>query len=183
MRSIIENIRIKAGDFLLKKQLGKQQRNVIFRNLSKIRTAGIIFEARPSGNIDLVKQFIKELKKFGITTKALGYAHEHRKNIDMIGDSTFTYVCKDDYSFFYETRDESVKEFIDQPFNILIVYCENDYFPLKHVATLSKAELKAGEQGVCDDIMDFMIRIPENKGLPELQEQLIRYLSMINKEE
>ncbi len=183
MTSILENIRIKAGEFFLKKQLGKQSRNVLFRNLSKIKTAGIIFEAKSPENINLVKNFIKELKKFGISTKALGYVHDHRKNIDMIGDSVFTYVCKDDYSFVYETRDEGVKEFIDQPFNLLIVYCENDYFPLRHVATLSRAELKAGEQGICDDIMDFMIHLPENKGLPELQEQLIRYLSMINKEE
>jgi len=183
MTSMLENIRIKAGEYLLKTQLGKRDRNVVFRNLSNIKTAGIIFEALPGENINLVKHFISELKKYGITTKALGYVHDHRKNIDLIGGSTFTYVCKDDYTFFYDTKDEGVKSFIDEPFDMLVVYCENDFFPLKHIATLSKAELKVGEQGICDDIMDFMIHLPENNGLPELQEQLIRYLSIINKEE
>ena len=183
MTNALENIRIKAGDYLLKKQLEKRSRNVVFRNLSKVKTAGIIFEALPPENIAKVKQFIADLKKFGISTKALGYAHEHRKNVDLIGGPTFTYVCKDDYTFFYDTKDDGVKAFIDEPFHLLILYCENDFFPLKHVATLSNAELKVGEQGVCDDIMDFMIHLPENKGLPELKEQLIRYLTMINKEE
>ena len=183
MTSMLENIRIKAGEYLLKKQLGNRKRNVVFRNLSKIKTAGIIFEAIPKENITLVKHFVAELKKFGITTKALGYANEHRKNLDLIGSSSFTYVCKDDYSFFYDTKDDVVKSFTDEPLDLLVVYCENDLFPLKHIATLSKAELKVGEQGICDEIMDFMIHLPENKGLPELQEQLIRYLSMINKAE
>jgi len=142
MTSMLENIRIKAGEYLLKKQLGNRKRNVVFRNLSKIKTAGIIFEAIPKENIALVKHFVAELKKFGITTKALGYANEHRKNLDLIGSSSFTYVCKDDYSFFYDTKDDAVKSFTDEPLDLLVVYCENDLFPLKHIATLSKAELK-----------------------------------------
>ncbi len=183
MTNIIENIRIKVGGFLLKKRLAKRNRNVVVRNLKDIKTAGIIFEATPGENIDLVKQFIKELKTFNINTKALGYINENRKDIDLIGDSTFTYVSKDDYSFFYDTKDESTISFIEQPFHLLIVYCENDYFPLRHIGALSGASLKVGEKGVCDDIMDIMIALPENRGLPELQKQLIHYLSIINKSE
>ncbi len=181
MTNIVKDIRIKIGSYLLKKRQAKLNRNVVVRNLKDIKKAGIIFEVLSGENIKLVKQFIKELKTFGVETKALGYVNDVRKNIDLIGDSTFSYVSKDDYSFFYESKDEVVNAFIDRPFNLLIVYCENDHFPLRHIGTLSGAELKVGEKGVCDNIMDIMIELPDNKGLPELQKQLIYYLTMINK--
>ncbi len=183
MTNIIEDIRKRGGEYFLKKRLIKQHRNIVVRNLKDIKTAGIIFEAGTGENINLVKQFIKELKKFGIDIKALGYINENRENIDLIGDSTFYYVSKDEYSFFYNTKDDSVNSFIQQSFNMLIVYCGNDFFPLRHIGALSVAELKVGEKGVCDDIMDIMIELPENRGLPELQKQLIHYLSIINKSE
>ncbi len=181
MTNIVEDIRVKIGGFLLKKRQAKMKRDVVVRNLKDIKTAGIIFEVLSGENIKLVKQFIKELKTFGIDTKALGYVNDNRKNIDLIGDSTFSYVSKDEYSFFYDSKDEVVNSFIEKPFNLMIIYCENDTFPLRHIGTLSGAELKVGEKGVCDTIMDIMIEIPENKGLPELQKQLLYYLSMINK--
>jgi len=177
--TLIEKIRVWIGEYLLKKRLEKQDRKVVFRNLNKIKTAGIIFEALPNENIALVKHFISELKKYGIDAKGMGYAHEHRKHLDLIGGSTINYVCKDDFSFFYKPKDESIDDFVSRKFDLLIVYCENDHFPLRYMSSLSAAELKAGEQGVCDDIMDFMIHLPQGKGLPELQEQLIKYLTMI----
>lgn len=183
MTNIIEDIRIGVGEYFLKKRLAKQRRSVVVRNLKDIKSAGIIFEAGSGENINLVKQFIKELKTFGISTKALGYIDDNRKNIDLIGDSTFSYVSKDEYSFFYNTKDESINSFIQQSFDLLIVYCENDFFPLRHIGALSVAELKVGEKGICDNIMDIMIELPDNKGLPELQKQLIHYLSIINKSE
>jgi ABC-type uncharacterized transport system substrate-binding protein len=181
MTSLLEDIRIKAGVYLMNKKLAKQKRMVIVRNLNDIKKAGIIFDATSGKNIDLVKNFINELKKYGIKTKALGYIHDHRKNIDLIGNDKLGYITKDDYSFFYEPKDEIIESFISEKFELLIVYCENDHFPLRHISTLSVAQFKAGEKGVCDEVMDMMIELPENKGLPELQKHLIHYLSIINK--
>jgi len=181
MTKIIEDIRIKVGEYFLKKRQVNLKRDVIVRNIKDIKTAGIIFEVLSGENIKLVKQFIKELKTFGVDTKALGYKDDHRKNIDLIGDSTFSYVSRDDYSFFYDTKNEVVNLFIERPFDLLIIYCENDHFPLRHIGTLSCAKLKVGGKGVCDTIMDIMIELPENMRLPELQKQLLYYLSMLNK--
>jgi hypothetical protein len=180
MTSIIEKIRIKIGEYLLKRKLEKRERQIVFHNLKNIKTTGIVFEALPTENITHVKSFIAELKKYGIETKALGYAHEHRKHLDLIGGSTINYVSKDDFNFFYESKDKVIDEFVSKKFRLLIVYCENDYFPLKYISSLSLAEMKAGEQGVCDENLDFMIQLTERKGLYELQKQLIRYLSTIN---
>lgn len=180
MTSLIEKIRIRIGEYLLKRKLEKQDRNVVFHNLKNIKTAGIVFEALPNENITHVKSFITELKKYGIDTKALGYAHEHRKHLDLIGGSTINYVCKEDFNFFYESKDNVIDEFVSTKFQLLIVYCENDFFPLKYISSLSMAEMKAGEQGICDENLDFMIQLTERKGLYELQKQLVRYLSTIN---
>ncbi|NPA37864.1 MAG: hypothetical protein GXO47_13565 [Chlorobi bacterium] len=181
MTKFIEKIRIKAGKYLMNKKLAKLNRKVIVRNLEEIENAGIIFDATNSDNIELVKKFINELKKFGVKTKALGYIHDHRKNIDVIGNENFGYITKDDYSFFYEPKDKLINSFIDEKFGLLIVYCENDYFPLYQISALSVAELKAGEKNVFEDVLDIMIEIPKNKGLEELQKYLIHYLSIINK--
>ena len=181
MKSFIKKIRIRIGEKLLAQKLARRERRVIIRNIKDVETAAIVFDASASENIYFVKQFVKQLKEYGIKTKVLGYINKTREHIDLISDHKALYINKEDFTFFYVTKDEAINKFIDEPFHLMIIYCEHDYFPLRYIGMLSAAELKVGESGLCEDIPDVVFDLHENRGLPGLQKQIFHYLSIINK--
>jgi hypothetical protein len=174
-------MREKSGSYLLNKQLKGQQRKVVARNLSDTRHAGILFEADSPENMDLVKELIRDLSNHHIKSQALGYIHGDRQGFNYIGDSTFSFVNKKEFNFFYKSKNELVNQFIDQPYDLLIVFCQNDYFPIKYIGNLSKSALKVGRTGLCNEMLDLMIDLSPDSTLKQLKENLLYYLGELNK--
>ena len=180
MSNFIDKIRERVAIYKLECQLKKSPRNKCLHNLNTATTAGILYDATDESNHKIVKEFIKELKDSNIKSKALGFINLKKREDNYIGDSTHSYACKRDFSFFYTIKKEAINEFINQPFNLLIVLVKEQPFAIDFIGQLSKAEFKVGKAGLDNDLFDLMIELKENDELPELRKQIVHYLKLLN---
>ncbi|MCG8582826.1 MAG: hypothetical protein MI866_23095 [Bacteroidales bacterium] len=180
MSNFITKIREKIALYKLDNQLKKEPRKKRLHNLRTASTAGIIYDATKEANHQIVKELIKELKEENITSEALGFIDQKKRDDNYIGDNTFTFACRGDFSFFYSIKKEAIQSFIDKPFNLLFVLVNKQPFAVDYLGQLSKAEFKAGKAGLDNDLYDFMIELNDNKGIAELKKQIIHYLKLLN---
>ncbi|MFB6306819.1 MAG: hypothetical protein ABEH43_07510, partial [Flavobacteriales bacterium] len=77
--------------------------------------------------------------------------------------------------------DQTVENFIDHPYDILIDLTEGNIIPLEYIVLRSKAGLKAGMYSEANKGMyDIMIQVPGITDLKGYIEQLDVYLEMID---
>ncbi|WP_430810069.1 MULTISPECIES: DUF6913 domain-containing protein [unclassified Carboxylicivirga] len=180
MSTFIDNIREKAAIYKLKKYLKKAPRTKHLHNFKTAQTAGILFDATDAKNQQEVKNLIRELKEKGINTQALGFINKSKRDDDYIGDSTFTYTCRSDFSFFYAIKKEAIEDFVQKPFHLLIVLVQEQPFAIDYLGQLSRAEFKVGKAGLDNDLYDLMIELDSSKGIAELKKQIVHYLNLLN---
>ncbi|GEM_PF-1265197 len=180
MSNIITQFRENVANYKLKKQLSKSKRQRGLYNLKTASSAGILFNAGDEANYKVVKELVKELKNDNITSQVLGYIDKSKRDDNYIGDQTYTFACKSDFSFFYSIKKDSVSEFVNQNFNLLIVLVKEQPFAIDYLGRLSKAKFKVGKAGLDNELYDLMIELKEDQGLPELKKQIIHYLSILN---
>ncbi|MCU4155789.1 hypothetical protein J1N10_07355 [Carboxylicivirga sp. A043] len=180
MSNFITQIREKIALYKLESQLKKEPRKKRLHNLKTASTAGIIYDATNEANHKIIKELIKELKEESITAEALGFIDKKKRDDNYIGDRTYSFACRNDFSFFYSIKKEAIQAFIDKPFNLLFVLVDEQPFAIDYLGQLSKAEFKAGKAGLDNDLYDFMIELNESSGIAELKKQIIHYLKLLN---
>lgn len=180
MSNFIDKIRERVALYKLGGLLKKSPRNKHLHNLKTANTAGILYDATDESNYKIVKELIKELKEFNIQSEALGFIDQKKRDDNYIGDSTYSFACRQDFSFFYSIKKEVVQSFVDKPFHLLIVLVNNQPFAIDYLGQLSKAEFKVGKAGLDNDLFDLMIELKEGDELPELKKQIIHYLNLLN---
>ncbi len=180
MTNFITNIREKIALFKQEKQLRKVPRKKGIYNLSTAQTAGILYDATIEANHLIVRNFIKELRSHDIKIQALGYIDKKKREDNYIGDSTYTFTCKTDFNFFYSIKKEAINEFINTPFNLLIILTNKPSFAIDYLGRFSKAEFKVGKSGLDNELYDLMIELKENDDIDELKKQILHYLNILN---
>jgi hypothetical protein len=120
------------------------------------------------------------LKEYNIESNALGFIDKKKRDDNYIGDSTYSFACRSDFSFFYNIKKEAVQSFVDKPFHLLIVLVNNQPFAIDYIGQLSKAEFKVGKAGLDNDLFDMMIELKEGSELQELKKQIMHYLNILN---
>lgn len=180
MSNFITRIRERIALYKLESLIKKEPRTKRLHNLKTASTAGIIYDATNENNLQIIKELIKELKEENITSQALGYIDKKKRDDNYIGDNTYSFACRTDFSFFYSIKNEAIQSFIDKPFNLLFVLVNEQPFTVDYIGQLSKAEFKAGKAGLDNDLYDFMIELKEENGIPELKKQIMHYLKLLN---
>nr|WP_319399081.1 hypothetical protein [uncultured Carboxylicivirga sp.] len=180
MSNIIDNFRETIGAYFLKREIKKQPHKASVHNLQTAETAGILFDATQPENLKIVKELISELKEFNIKSQALGYINQNKRDDDYIGDSTYSFACKKDFSFFYTPKSENIITFMNTQYHLLIILVNDLTFPVDYIGSLSKAQFKAGRANVDNELLDFMIELKEGDTIRDLKKHIIHYLSIIN---
>ncbi|TRX70594.1 hypothetical protein [Carboxylicivirga sp. M1479] len=180
MSNFIDSIRERIATYKLNKQLKNSPRTKYLHNLNTAKTAGILYDATIEENHLLVKDLIKELKTESISSKALGFIDVRKREDNYIGDKTYSFACRKDFSFFYAINKESIQAFVNKPFSILIVLVNEQPFAIDYLGQLSQAEFKVGKAGLDNDLYDLMIELKEKDGIKELKKQIMHYLRLLN---
>ncbi|MCT4586214.1 MAG: hypothetical protein N4A71_00175 [Carboxylicivirga sp.] len=180
MSNFIHKLREKVALYKLNGLLKKSPRQKHLHNLKTAGTAGILYDATNESHHAIVKNLIKELKEYNIESNALGFIDKKKRDDNYIGDSTYSFACRSDFSFFYNIKKEAVQSFVDKPFHLLIVLVNNQPFAIDYIGQLSKAEFKVGKAGLDNDLFDLMIELKEGSELQELKKQIMHYLNILN---
>jgi uncharacterized protein DUF6913 len=164
-------------DFLIKKTVKKSLMNykpVVIED--KIQTVGLLIdESYFTKESELVSEIIsKGIHKDAITT--LIYKDKIKKK------ETFTspFFSRENISLGVEFQKQEVKDFIEQPFDMLISYYDIEKPPLLLVTLQSKARFKVGFSTIDKRLNTFMIKTVAEKH-EEFVSELFKYLKILNK--
>lgn len=156
----------------LNRSVKKLERTVKVINLERVKSAGILWK------IDdhiIYQMLANQLKKRGIKVSSLCYADQPGS---VHGELIFS---PDDFTFFGKLRTREITSFIKQEFDLLIDISLATAIEVQFVRALSKAKFKTGWSQSTPDYFDLSIDVHKRKEPSYLAEQLIHYLSEINR--
>ncbi|MCH2021925.1 MAG: hypothetical protein MK207_05540 [Saprospiraceae bacterium] len=144
-------------------------------NLNNAKSIGLLFHASNDSDIQIVKKYRKELQRQHKKVTWLGY-----KNIKTLnGNEEFPCFCNKDLGLSMTPKKASVKQFINQKFDILISLHTKECLPLEYISAASSAYFRIGhyqENKVAS--YDFMV-YGKTKSLRAYIQQMETYLKKI----
>lgn len=177
----IENIRIAAGRYFLQKE-----KNIVFgkRNVPNIKTAktiGIIYEALDQETYNAVTDMAESLREKGKIVKIMGYIPSRKYAQDYYLKLEFDFFNWKDLNWRMKPTKNTVIDFINNDFDILIDLSLKPCFALEYIVHTSKANFKVG-RFVSENKLnyDLMIHNDEHNSLRNFISIIVHYLTIIN---
>lgn len=158
----------------LKQKVRELKRKVHVINLDKVQTAGILWKI---DDRDVFKMLVGQLKKRNIRVSSICFADQPGS---VRGEVIFSPA---DFSFLGKVNNNELSEFIKQDFDLLIDISLTTGVEVQFVRALSKARFKIGWANLSPNYFDLSIDIHNRMDPGYLSEQIIHYLSEINKQE
>jgi len=168
-------LRSKIATRVLISKLSSVSREKKIFNLDSAKTAGVIWEA------DQREVFIRienELYLTGVKVVDICY-YPSKKAVVPEGINGFT--RKDTHWWSEVPSSHLVDTFIHQKFDILIDLTGQSSFPAIYMTALSEAAFKIGYSGRSVNYFDLNIEFSEQPEAMQLAEQILYYLTRINK--
>ena len=171
----LKKLRLRLGEYFLKKQSQGTSRELKAINLKQAKSIGVIFDASKKEDRKIISDFLRPLADKGVKYRILGYIPDMKDQNDYISDQTYTFFSAKECDWLYRPKAKEVDHFISQNFDMLLFFADKDYFPLKWVLRLSSAKFKAGAEGYYHEDLDFMINT-ERTSTDQLLKEINHYL-------
>lgn len=176
----------------IKKKIGLKQMRREFKNLRRVgkvynlgnaQSVCIIYNADSEEKYNTVKNYVKHLKEEEGIRKimALGYVDAKEVPDYLRPKLEFDFFCNKDLAWNYRPGGIIIKNFISEPYDILIDMERHENVPLRYLLNLSKAKFKVGFFNKdYQHYYDLMLDV-KNNALVDYIAQVNYYLSIINK--
>lgn len=175
------SIKDKIGTFFLQKEMLSISRNKALFNLKDAKTVGILFDASNKEEFELVKKYVVYLKELKKKVKTIGYFNSKEIPQMVFSKLEYDFFSQKQLNWYNKPSDPFIDNFINEEIDILIDLNLNNHFPLKYIATSSKAKFKVGKYSEKNKtIYDMLIDYSDTKGLKYFMRQIDIYLNMIN---
>ena len=170
---MLNNTKIYIGKKVLERKLKGRVRTTRVCNINEAKNIGIIFNATQLVSFEIIRNFTKDLSEKKIKVSVLGYVHSKKLIDHYLYRKGFYFFTKNDLNWFNKPVADTVEEFINIPFDILINLCLEEYYPIQYIVALSVSGFKAGRYAEEPNYLDFMIDIEkEKKEMRDLQKQI-----------
>ena len=137
--------------------LGK--REVRPQSISSLKTLAVLIDASQSVNIVSLLKLANELGVKSERLKVMGYK-ENQKEVD--NNEEAAYYSGKSFGVNGAIKSKSLQEFINEEYDVLINFYEEDLIELNYVAAASKAKFKVGFAAVDNRINDLIIGATTN---------------------
>jgi hypothetical protein len=169
-----------VASFLLSREVKKSKRTGSAVSLESATTIGIVYESTQEKVYELIKKTVKDLRAMQKDVLALGYYD--KKNLPPMRFSKLgmDFFTRKSLNWQLKPSGSIIKNFIDFPFDILIVLHSEQSIPVRYVAAHSKAKFKIGKfDERNENVCDMMIDTGSDSSAARLLEQIFKYLNMI----
>ena len=179
---MFDKFKYNHGIRLLVKEYNNFSRICKACNLSEAGKIGIIYNATNHDNFNTIKSFVNYLKSDTPEVTAMGYVDRKELGDSHIKPSGFSFFCKKDLNWHMKPIEESIINFINTNFDILIDFDFQETLPMKYVVAESRSTFKVGRSGSdkYNKFYDLTLNINND---PDIHtyfiEQLKIYLNMI----
>ena len=181
---MFEKIRRKIGQYYFNKELSHVRQAHGMVNLPEAKSIGILYTLEDIPDYDKISEFVTQLKQQHKEVKALGFVK--RKNLiqRFLPKLSFDFFTKKDITWFYKPIHNTVRDFMDKEFDLLIDLSLADYFPLKYIAGLSRSICRVGKFSEDNaSFYDLMIDAKLPMTFDEYLFQIKHYLTIIKTNE
>lgn len=177
---LISKYKLQYGLYKLGKQLRNFKRTKRVHNFESARSVGIICPAQSNEVFDLANDLTHFLAGKNIEVTLLVYcpvkevpqAFLLRRNVNVFNIKEVNWYGKPMVPF--------AEHFMEKEFDILIDLSLAEHFPLRWVASLSRAKFKVGALNYLGCPNDLIMNVGKNASLNFLIEQMKYYLNLIN---
>lgn len=175
-------IRKLFGNYLLKKEISRLQRNKRAFNMSEAKTFTILFEASKLEDVDLVKKYVVYLKEMKKKVRVVGFFNTPYPPDFTYSKLEYEFFSMKELTWYLAPAGVFVKNFLEEEFDVLIDLNLDDHFPLKYISTLSRSCFKVGKYSEENEkVYDLLIDFESGKNFKFFLRQVDIYLDMINK--
>ncbi len=151
--------------------------------MADARTVGIIFHQEDNKSFEAVQRFVETLAKEGKQISVIGYIESKIIPDIYLLRKGYSFFCLKDLNWFCSPKPSFVYDFIEKDFDLLINLSIDSLFPVEYIYALSKAKFKVGKYTNGSEHADLLIDIKSSRDINYLIQQIIYYLSIINKKQ
>lgn len=170
----------------LREKLGRRsitnssaRHRIDYRGFDTVKSVCILVDASRPEDMEVVKKYLHYLREFGKKAKVIGYYPDGKVPEMTYSRMEYIFFSSADLDFLRRPKSEEVKQFLEEPVDMLIDLNLQGLFPLYYIAALSKASLKVGRNGENNEIYDLMIEMSADKGIKYFLRNLDQYLEML----
>ena len=178
--AIIQDIKNKAGNFLINKKLKVKRKRVEFHNFESAKRIHLFFDATEPEDYNEAKTFLSDLKEKGIKVKAVGMTKDDEQKANYLYHKEVTFISPKDTNWFGKPKVAIIDEMNADTANMFINLAFEECFAGRYISAFSTAEFKVS--GITDDkIADLVIDVADKKNIFNLINQTKHFLNTIKK--
>ena len=177
---IIDNIKRNAGLSALSKSIKSVKRNKFVHNLVTARRIAIIGVVNDTRDFDDVTSLQRFLTDKNIQVEVLVYFPGKEIPQQLLLRKGINIFNKNEINWYGKPLLPFVELFCKEEYDILIDLSMIELFPIRWIATLSRARFKVGSLSYTDNPYELIISIENQKEISYLSEQIIHYLNLLN---
>ncbi|MBK8847388.1 MAG: hypothetical protein IPO27_12920 [Bacteroidetes bacterium] len=175
-----KKVQQKIADYLFRKELQKQHRHPRSVSFDRALKIGILYDATYEEDYEVIKKYVKSMRDLQKDVLALGYIDQKEMpnmRFSKLGLDFFTFK---NLTWLLKPNHPMVDKFTQVHFDILINLNIHHCFPLKYLASITKANFKIGRyEGRHHQYCDFMIKTNDKVTLAAFIELVDKYLKHI----
>jgi len=178
---ILKGLRLKAGKYILHRNLSHIKRTKSFTNFNVTKTMGIVWDASKPEEFRIISKFHETMDERNIEVKVLGYYPGGYLPDQYTGVGYLKCMKNKDVDLIYRPVSQDAYDFMKYPFDILIDINFAKEFPLYFVTSMSVAGLKVGlfDSEANHSPYDLMLEMKNNTDIETYLKNVIVYLEMI----
>jgi hypothetical protein len=170
---IFEQIQTRIHHHLLKKELSRRNVRRCSMFLNDAQRIGILFDASELEQKQTVLDFVEHLRQDDKRVSLLAFVDRSLKG----ENQPFATFSKKDLDWALRPKSSVITDFLEMPFDILLVFSEKEITPVEYIAATSKARFRVGMASEKTYCYDLMIDTPKEGGLRAFIGQVVFYLN------
>lgn len=164
--------------FMRRMRLPQKRRQVV--SFDAARKIGMLYDATLESDYESVKNYVKLIRAEHKEVIALGYVDGKDLSRNQFAQLGLDFFTRKDLRWNMIPNSLEVKNFINEPFDILINLNDGNCFPLSYISAMSKARFRIGRYSKKNlHYFDFLIEAGNSTSLPQFIKEADRYLRII----
>jgi uncharacterized protein DUF6913 len=173
---IFEQIQTRIHYHLLKKELPRHKVRRCSMILDDARIIGVLFDASELEQKQAVLDFAGHLREEGKSVSLLAFVDRSLKG----ENQPFHTFSKKNLDWALRPKTSVVTDFLEKPFDLLLVFSQKEIVPVEYIAATSKARFRVGMASEKTYCYDLMIDTPKEGGLRAFIDQVVFYLKKMS---
>jgi hypothetical protein len=178
---LFRKTRLKIGNSILLKKVGRLRRKVSYSGFDKVRSIGIVWDASSISDFTSLSRFHQKMNDRGIEVKVFGYFPGKELPDQYTAIRFLSCIKRDELTFFYLPVSREADNFCRTNFDVLIDMNYGSELPLSYITSQSLASFRVGLSGSYNgpDTFDLMMEIKKPVQTESYLNEIIHYLEMI----